>query len=175
MLNFFLTFFKVGLFTFGGGYAMVPIMETELVKKNKLLSSEEFVDYISIAQSFPGPIAINLSVLLGYRIHGFLGAIISLLGTVMPSFIIILIISLFYSKTRNSKILEGFFSGIIPVVPALLAFSFINIFQKSNKRASSIALMAITFLAVAFFDINPLFIILGGVLLGICKYYCHSS
>ncbi len=175
MFKFFLTFFKVGLFTFGGGYAMVPIMETELVKKEQLLSSEEFVDYISVAQSFPGPIAVNLSVLMGYRIHGLIGAILSLLGTVLPSFIIILFISLFYSKTRNSKILDGFFSGIIPVVPALLAFSFINIFQKSNKKASSIVLIAMTFLAVAFLDVNPLFIILGGVLLGICKYYCHSS
>lgn len=80
---------------------------------------------------------------MGYRIHGLIGAILSLLGTVLPSFIIILFISLFYSKTRNSKI-DGFFSGIIPVVPALLAFSFINIFQ-SNKKASSIVLIAMTF------------------------------
>ena len=122
MFNFFLTFFKVGLFTFGGGYAMVPIMERELVQKNEVINSEDFFDYISVAQSFPGPIAVNLSVLLGYKIHGFLGAILALLGTVLPSFVIILIISLFYAKTRNSTILNGFFSGVIPVVPALLVF-----------------------------------------------------
>ena len=97
MFNFFLTFFKVGLFTFGGGYAMVPIMERELVQKNEVINSEDFFDYISVAQSFPGPIAVNLSVLLGYKIHGFLGAILALLGTVLPSFVIILIISLFYA------------------------------------------------------------------------------
>lgn len=175
MFNFFLTFFKVGLFTFGGGYAMVPIMERELVQKNEVINSEDFFDYISVAQSFPGPIAVNLSVLLGYKIHGFLGAILALLGTVLPSFVIILIISLFYAKTRNSTILNGFFSGVIPVVPALLVFSFISIFKKSNKQSSTLVLIGITFLAVAFLGINPLFIILGGVIIGLCKYYSHSS
>lgn len=175
MFKFFLTFFKVGLFTFGGGYAMVPIMERELVQKDALVTSEDFFDYISVAQSFPGPIAVNLSVLLGYKIHGFIGALLALLGTVLPSFSIILLISLFYAKTRNSKVLNGFFSGVIPVVPALLIFSFISIFKKSNKTPSTLILIGLAFVAVAFFEINPLFVILGGVLLGLCKYYSHSS
>ncbi len=175
MFKLFSIFFKVGLFTFGGGYAMIPIMEKEIAEKGKIISSEEFIDYISVAQSFPGPIAVNLSVLIGYRVYGFIGAVISLLGTALPSFIVILFVSAFYSQARNSKFLNGFFSGIIPVVPALIIFSFFSLFKKSNKQVSSIALMVLTFLAVAFFDINPLLIIFLGVLLGICNYYFHSS
>lgn len=175
MFNFFLIFFKVGLFTFGGGYAMVPIMERELVQKNDVIDSEDFFDYISVAQSFPGPIAVNLSVLLGYKIHGLLGAVLALIGTVLPSFSIILLISVFYAQMRNSPILNGFFSGVIPVVPALLVFSFISIFKKSSKQTSTLVLIGITFFAVAFVGINPLFIIVGGVLIGLCKYYSRSS
>lgn len=175
MFDLFIIFFRVGLFTFGGGYAMIPIMERELVTKKNLLSKDDFVDYISAAQSLPGPIAVNLSVLLGYDIIGFSGALIALLGTVLPSLIVIIAVSVFYTQTRDSKVVSGFFSGVTPVVPALLGASFLSLFQKIEKKPFNIFLMAISFTAVALFDINPIWMIAGGVTIGLCIYYLNSS
>ena len=95
LIKIFLIFFKIGATTFGGGYAMLPIIERELVENSKLISSDEFVDFISIAQSVPGPIAVNISLLIGYRLSGFSGSIFALLGTAMPSFLSIVIIGYF--------------------------------------------------------------------------------
>lgn len=175
MLNLFITFFRMGLFTFGGGYAMIPIMERELVEKSKMISKNEFVDYISVAQSFPGPIAVNLSVLLGYRFMSFKGAIASLFGVVSPSFLVIILISLFYIQTRNSIILEGFFNGVSPVVPSLLLVSVLNLFKKVNKGTIDITMILITFIGVALIGINPLWMIGGGVLIGLWMHYYKFS
>lgn len=175
MINLFIIFFRVGLFTFGGGYAMIPIMERELVTKKNLLSKDDFVDYISAAQSLPGPIAVNLSVLLGYDIMGFSGALTALFGTVLPSLIVIIFVSIFYTQTRNSKVVSGFFAGVTPVVPALLGTSFLSLFRKIEKRLFNMILMAIAFTAVALFDINPIWMIAGGVSIAICIYYLDSS
>ncbi|MBP2026565.1 chromate transporter [Acetoanaerobium pronyense] len=175
MFKLFSTFFKMGLFTFGGGYAMIPIMERELVDNTKMITKDEFVDYISVAQSFPGPIAVNLSILLGYRFMGLKGALSSLLGVVLPSFIVILIVSLFYAKTRDSKILEGFFNGVSPVVPALLLVSVLNLFKKINKSTIDITMILVTFIGVALLGINPLWMIGGGVLVGLWNHFYKFS
>ena len=92
----FLTFFKIGAFTFGGGFAMIPIIQKEVVENKKWIKDEEFIDTISIAQSSPGPIAVNSSIFVGYKISGFPGALICTFGTVLPSFLIILVIAVFW-------------------------------------------------------------------------------
>ena len=96
----FLSFFKIGLFTFGGGYAMLPLIERELIAKRKWIEQKEFLDLLTLAQSVPGPIAVNTSVFVGYKVRGFGGAVAALLGAVLPSFVIILAIALFFADIR---------------------------------------------------------------------------
>ncbi|HPP32309.1 MAG TPA: chromate transporter, partial [Soehngenia sp.] len=100
ILNLFITFFKIGAFTFGGGYAMIPIMEREIVENKKLIDDEEFTDMLALAQASPGPVAVNTSIFIGYKIKGLMGALSSLLGTVLPSFLIILIIAVFFNDFK---------------------------------------------------------------------------
>ena len=108
--NMFVTFFKIGAFTFGGGFAMIPIIQQEVVTNNNWIKDEDFIDIISIAQSSPGPIAINSSIYVGYKIKGFPGAVIATLGTVLPSFIIILLIAIFFFEFNDNVIVQIFLS-----------------------------------------------------------------
>ena len=171
LIKIFLIFFKIGATTFGGGYAMLPIIERELVENSRLISSDEFVDFISIAQSVPGPIAVNISLLIGYRLSGLTGSIFALLGTAMPSFLSIVAIGYFYSKFRDNKAVHGFFSGVNAVVPALLLISFISVFKKISKKILMYIIFALSFIAVFFLNINPILIILAGGVLGLCMKY----
>lgn len=171
LIKIFLVFFKMGASTFGGGYAMLPIIERELVENSKLITSDEFVDFISIAQSFPGPIAVNISLLIGYRLSGFIGSILALFGTAMPSFLSIVIIGYFYSKFRDNKAVHGFFSGVNAVVPALLLVSFLSVFKKISKKTLMYVIFVLSFIAVFFLNINPILIILIGGVLGLCMKY----
>ncbi len=117
----FKTFFKIGAFTLGGGYAMIPIIESEIVEKRKWISKDEFVDLIAIAQSCPGVFAINLSTFIGYKIKRVPGAICTTLATALPSFIIILLIALFFHSFQDNPVVESIFKGIRPAVVALIA------------------------------------------------------
>lgn len=168
LLKIFFIFFKMGTSTFGGGYAMLPIIERELVENHKLITDDEFVDFISIAQSFPGPVAVNISILIGYRLCGFVGTFFSLLGTIMPSFLSIVFIGYFYNLFRQNNIVQGFFSGVNAVIPALLLTSFISVYQKMSKKKSMYTIFIISFVAIFLFDINPILIILIGGVLGLC-------
>lgn len=165
----------MGLFTFGGGYAMVPIMEKELVERNALLSADDFLDYLSVAQSFPGPIAINLSLLIGYKIGGRGAALVCLLGVALPSFLVILLLSTFYESARESAVLRRFFAGVYPVIPALLLLSFLRLFPKIPKKWQQISLLVLTFAGVALLRFNPLYFIAGGVFIGLCSHFYHST
>ena len=118
----FITFFKIGAFTFGGGWAMISIMEREIVDKHKWLDREEFLDLLAVAQSLPGILAVNISVAVGDRLRGLKGSIISALGTILPSFIMILCIAIFLTPDliKNNATLSAIFSGIRPAVVALI-------------------------------------------------------
>lgn len=174
MLKLFWIFFKIGASTFGGGYAMLPIIERELVEKNKLIKSEEFVDFISISQSFPGPIAVNISVIIGHRLMGFVGSVLALLGAILPSFLSIVIIGFFYSKFRNSEIVHGFFTGVNAVVPALLAISFISVFKKIDRKYRFYFLFILSFALIYIFNFNALLVIIGGGFIGLCTNFLKS-
>lgn len=116
----FLSFFKIGLFTFGGGYAMLPLIERELIAKRKWIEQKEFLDLLTLAQSVPGPIAVNTSVFVGYKVRGFGGAVAALLGAVLPSFVIILAIALFFADIRQNPVVDAAFKGMRPAVVALI-------------------------------------------------------
>ncbi|MDR0880355.1 MAG: chromate transporter [Clostridioides sp.] len=169
MLKLFFTFLKIGAFTFGGGYAMIPLIQDELVVKQGLLSEEEFLDYLSIAQSYPGVLAINISVLLGYRLYKIPGVLICALGSALPSFCIVIVVSYLYFAHASSKILDGFFRGVAPVVIALIFNSFLGLFKGIDRTKKNIILVGIAFISVAVFKISPIYLILGGGVLSLCQ------
>ena len=116
----FWSFFKIGLFTFGGGYAMIPLIQREVIDHRKWIPASEFLDLLTLAQSVPGPIAINTAVFVGYKRSGLRGACASLLGAVLPSFLIILAIALFFAGIRQNPVVDAAFKGMLPAVVALI-------------------------------------------------------
>lgn len=163
----FVTFFKIGAFTFGGGFAMIPIIKQEVVENKKWIKDEDFIDIISIAQSSPGPIAVNSSIYVGYKIRGFSGALISALGTVMPSFLIILLIAKFFSSFSDNIIIEKVFMGIRPAVVALILSAIYGLVRNAHFNYKQIILAIITSLLIVFLDINPIYMIIIGITVSI--------
>lgn len=157
----FLSTFKLSAFTFGGGYVIVPLMKKKFVEELGWIEEEEMLDLIAIAQSSPGAMAVNASILVGYRIAGFPGAIFTVLGTVLPPFTIISIISLFYQAFRDNAIVNMAMAGMLCGVAAVICDVVINmakvVFQK--KRILSVLLMLSSFVAFRFFSVNIIIII----------------
>lgn len=170
IIKLFLTFFKIGAFTFGGGYAMLPLIQVEVVDKNKWLGNEEFLDTIAIAQSSPGAIAINSAIFIGYKLRGIIGALTCMLGVILPSFIIILIISMFLFKYRNNKIVSKIFLGVRPAVVALIISAAYKLTKASKIKKKALIISLITLLLVVFVNISPIIVILIGGL-GAILYY----
>ncbi len=163
----FTTFLKIGAFTFGGGFAMIPIIQEEIVERRGWIDDEEFIDIISIAQSSPGPIAVNSSMFVGYTVKGFPGALISTIGTVLPSFIIILIIANFFSSVQDNLILDKIFYGIRPTVVALIFSTVYRLLKDAGFDRISLLVALISAMTIVFVDINPIFLIITGVVAAI--------
>ena len=137
MLELFLTFAKIGLFTFGGGYAMIALIEDACVERKKWITHEDMMNLIVIAESTPGPIAINCATYVGYRQKGFWGSVIATLGMVFPSFVIIYIISMFLDRFLEIAIITNAFRGIKLAVGLLIVNAALNMLQKSRKTPLS--------------------------------------
>ena len=140
--------FKIGLFTFGGGYAMIAIIERELVEKKGVLNKDEYLDIISIAESTPGPIAVNTATFIGYKSGGFFGSVFATLGVVLPSFIIIFIISIFFRAFLSIKVVAYAFKGIEVAVAFIILTAGIKLFNGIKKTPFNIVLMALTVVSV---------------------------
>lgn len=171
----FFAMFKIGLFTFGGGYAMIAIIERELVEKKRWINHEEFMDLIGIAESTPGPIAINSATYIGYKVCGVLGSVFATLGVVLPSFIIIFSISLFFDAFLSLTWVGYAFRGIQACVCFLILNAGIKMFKKLKKTAFNLIITIVTvvgFLSVNLFAVNfsSVFFILIGGLVGIIIY-----
>jgi chromate transporter len=123
----FTTFLKIGGFTFGGGYAMIPLIQKETVENHKWITDEDILEIIAIAESTPGPIAINAATFVGYRTCGVLGSVCATLGVVLPSFVIILIVAKCYDKFRESSIVKGCMSGLKPAVVGLIGGAILSV------------------------------------------------
>ena len=165
----FITFFKVGAFTFGGGYAMIPIIQNEIVDKHKWIDEDEFLDAISLTQASPGPVAVNTSIYVGYKLRKIPGAIICTLGTVPPSFIIISIIARFFTEFRNNEIMEKIFMGVRPAVVALILAAVYKLF-KGNMQENiykKLIIICLTIGAIVFLKISPIWIILLGAVVSV--------
>ena len=167
VLTLFVTFFKIGDFTFGGGYAMIPLIQSEVTDKRKWIPEEDILDVIAIAESTPGPIAINSATFIGYKIAGFWGSFMSTLGVVLPSFVIILIISFLLRNFAEIKYVQYAFFGIRAGVLALGVKALFSMYKHGPKNIISYIIMALAFILVAFFDVNVLTVIIGAAIFGI--------
>ncbi len=152
-ITLFLTFFKIGAFTFGGGYAMIPIIEKEMCEKHKWLKGEEILDIFAISESTPGPIAINSATFVGFRVAGVLGSFCATLGVVLPSFIIISVISLILGEFSSLEPVKYAFNGIRAGVLALVIKAFYSMYKKCPKNLFSYIIMVGSFGASLFIDI----------------------
>jgi chromate transporter len=170
IIKYYIVFFKIGLFTIGGGYAMLPIVEKELVEKNKWSTEEEVLDSYALAQSIPGVIAVNTSALLGIKGKGFWGAVAASLGVISPSVVIIIIISIFFSRFREIAAVANAFRGIRIAVLALLILSIYNMVRRSVKDIWGIILLIVSFVCVMFFSISPIYVIIGAAIISIFIY-----
>jgi len=152
-LNIFLTMAKIGLFTFGGGYAMISLIEAEIVEKKGWITKDEFINLIAIAESTPGPIAINMATYIGLKKAGIIGAIIATLSVSLPSFVIIYIISLFIEEFLNLKYANYAFKGIQACVTLLILNAGIKLFKQMDKNVFNILLFSITIICIILFSI----------------------
>ena len=162
----FKTFSKIGAFTFGGGYAMIPMIEAEVVDKHHWLSKEEFLDLIAVAQSCPGVFAINISTFIGYKLRKTTGAIVAAAGAALPSFLIILLIALFFHRFMDVPWVESVFKGIRPAVVALIAVPTFNLAKSAHITLSNCWIPIVTALLIWLLDVNPILIILAAALGG---------
>ena len=166
----FKTFFKIGIFTLGGGYAMIPLIEEEVVNRHRWVSREEMLDLIAIAQSCPGVFAINIAIFIGYKLNKVRGALATSLGTALPSFLIILIIAMFFHQFEDNKVVAAMFRGIRPAVVALIAVPTFNLGKRAQLNKFTIWIPIISALAIWLLGVSPIWIIilagLGGYIYG---------
>ncbi len=163
----FLTFFKIGAFTFGGGYAMIPLIQKEVVESKAWITDEDILDIFAIAESTPGPIAINSATFVGYKIAGVLGSFFATLGVVLPSFVVISLISLVLREFSQIKAVQFAFRGIRAGVLALIIKALISMYKQCPKYAYTYVLMGAAFIFAAFVNINAIYIILACGILGL--------
>ena len=161
----FWSFFKIGLFTFGGGYAMIPLIQREVIDRTGWIRREEFLDLLTLAQSVPGPIAVNTSVFVGYKLHGLRGAAAALLGTVLPSFAIILAIAVFFAGIRHNPVVDAAFKGMRPAVVALIIGPVISLSQGMHR--SMFLVIAASAFAVWGLGWSPVYLLCGAAAAGI--------
>ncbi len=174
LFDMFKTFFKIGAFTIGGGYAMIPIIQEEVVEKKKWVEEEEFLDIIAVAQGSPGPVAVNTSIFLGYRLKGLKGALTCMLATALPSFLIILLIAMLFFQYRNHPIIEKVFLGIRPAVVALIASAVYKMYKNSRLKGIRLIISIVSMLIIVFTNISPVYLILiGGI--GAILYYRNKE
>ena len=156
-MSLFFDYFKIGLFTFGGGYAMISLIEKTFVDKRKYITNDELLDIIAIAEATPGVFAVNSATYIGYKVLGFLGSLFSTLGVILPSFIIIFTISFFYEKFIQIEWIGAIISGLMAAVVFLIFRAAIKLFKSASKDWVSYFLMALSFtslLLIKFFVIN---------------------
>ena len=182
VLELFLTFLKIGAFTFGGGYAMLPLIQSE-VERHGWLTQAEVVDFIAVSESTPGPLAINMATFIGIRTGGILGAVCATFGVVLPSFVVILIVAKFYEKFRKSRVVDGVMFGLRPAVIGLIGAAFLSVgmtvfFPNGLKSAVFSNAGLWTSLGIftagavlAFRKVHPIIIIAVSAVMGIAAGY----
>ena len=166
----FKTFFKIGMFTLGGGYAMIPLIEEEVVNRHKWIDKDEMLDLIAIAQSCPGVFAINIAIFIGYKLNKERGAMATTLGTALPSFIIILAIAMFFQQFEDNRVVAALFKGIRPAVVALIAVPTFNLAKQANLNKFTMWIPIVSALVIWLLGVSPIWVIIiagiGGYIYG---------
>ena len=163
----FVTFFKTGLFTFGGGYAMISLLEEELVAHKKWINNEDMLDMLVIAESTPGVVAVNTATSVGFRLRGVLGAILATLGVVLPSFLIITALTFFINEFSDNVWYQAAFTGIQACVTILIINAFVKLAKQLERTWFSVVLLIAAFAVAVFTDFDVIFVILIGGVLGV--------
>ena len=166
-LDLFLTFMKIGAFTFGGGYAMIPLIQKEVCENKKWMNEKDISDIVAISESTPGPIAINAATFVGYKTSGFPGACIATLGVVLPSFLIISLISLVLTQFQDIRAVQYAFMGIRAAVLALILKALWMMFRTTKKKVISYIIMGLSLVLTAFMKTDAVFVIIGCGLFGL--------
>lgn len=171
----FVTFFKIGICTFGGGYAMLPMLEREIVNKRNWATMEELLDYFAIGQCTPGIIAVNTATFVGYKVRKNLGGVVATLGVVAPSLVIISLIAALLSNFMEYEIVGHAFAGIRIAVCALIAGTILKLAKKSVKKWWQIGMAVLSFVAAALLKINTIYIVLVIIAGAVAFYFGHYA
>ena len=163
----FRTMFKVGALTFGGGYAMVPLFRSEYVDKHGWITDEDMLGMIALSQSVPGAIAINCSILVGYKLKKLPGALVAVAGSILPSLLVLTLVTYLYEAVRDNAYVAGALRGIRAAVVALLVSAFLGFMKPFYKDILSVAAFAAAFLLSIILDISSIYLILGGIVFGV--------
>lgn len=161
----FISFLKIGCFTFGGGYAMIPLIEREVIDRKAWIARADFLDLLTLAQSAPGPISLNTAVFVGYKMRGLAGAVASLAGVVIPSFVIILVVAIFFADVRDNAVVDAAFKAMRPAVVALIIAPIVGLAR--GMHAWLIAISAAVALLVWGTGLSPVYLLIAGAATGI--------
>ncbi len=169
LLQIFLTFFKVGMFTIGGGYAMLPIIQEAVCHEKGWLTDEEFLDSISLTNSLPGPLATNCATFIGFRLKKIPGAIAAILGTICPSIIIILLIAMVFTTAMEQPLVQAFFRGVGPAVFALIVSAVYKLAKSAKILENKLSLIVAvaSFALIGFLKITPILIVIGAAVIAL--------
>lgn len=167
LIDLFFTFCRIGGLTFGGGYAMLPMIQKEIVEEKKWATEEEVLDYYAVGQCTPGIIAVNTATFIGYKVQGIIGAIVATLGVVFPSLIIITIIAALLKNFASYAIIQHAFSGIRVVVIALIISAILKLAKTSIKNSITLIIAIIAFILVAFVNLSPIYIVIAAACIGL--------
>ena len=170
LLDLFISFFKIGAFSFGGGYAMLPLIEEEVIQVHAWITTTEFIDVLAIAEMTPGPIAVNSATFLGYKVAGVVGSAVATFGVILPSFLVMSLIFHFVFKFKNSPYVDWVFKGIRPVVLGLIAAAAISVGRSTFVDIPSVIIAVLLFYIVAFRKFNPISAIVVAGILGVVFY-----
>ena len=171
LFNLYFSFAKIGTFTIGGGLAMMPMMQSELIEKRKWITDEELIDYYAVGQSTPGIVAVNVATFVGYKQMGIIGGVFATLGMVTPSLVIIMILASLINSINDFPIIQKALKGINVAVAALLTSTIINFMKKTIKKFTNAIFMMISFLLVFVFKLPSFWIILFALFIGVVLTY----
>ena len=166
LLDIFWSFLKIGAFTFGGGYAMIPLIQHEVIHKRRWIEERDFLDLLTLAQTAPGPIALNTAVFVGYKRRGYLGALSAIMGVIVPSFLVILFVAIFFASIRDNAYVDAAFKGMRPAVVALIVAPIIGLTKGMRWWLVAVALAVA--LVVWYFGISPVWFLIAGAVVGAC-------
>ena len=166
LLDIFWSFLKIGAFTFGGGYAMIPLIQHEVIHRRRWIEERDFLDLLTLAQTAPGPIALNTAVFVGYKRCGYLGALSAIMGVIVPSFLVILVVAIFFASIRDNAYVDAAFKGMRPAVVALIVAPIIGLTK--GMRWWLVAVALVVALVVWYFGVSPVWFLIAGAVVGAC-------